>query len=130
MQDPLEAKTDRISDLADHEQAMRLPMREIVRRLVELLGSTSVALIAGVQETRAVAQWMDNREPQRGHVLRFTLQLALMIAHRTDPDTARAWFFGSNPVLEGAVPAYLLRDRPLEEIQMDILGAARSFAST
>jgi hypothetical protein len=104
-------------------------MREIVRQLVELLGATSVALIADVQETRAVAQWMDHREPQRGHVLRFALQLALMIAHRTDADTAQAWFFGSNPVLHGAVPAYLLRDRPLEEIQMELLGAAGSFAS-
>lgn len=130
MEDPVEQKSDRISDLADHEQAMRLPMREIVRRLVELLGATSVALIAGVQETRAVAQWMDHREPQRGHVLRFTLQLALMISHRTDVDTARAWFFGSNPVLGGAVPAYLLRDRPLEDVQMQLLGAARSFASS
>jgi hypothetical protein len=116
-------------DIADHERAMCLDMREVVRELVGILGATDVALIAGVQETRAVQQWMSEREPQRGNVLRFALQLALMIRHRTNAKTARAWFFGSNPLLHGRVPAYLLKDKPLNEIQEPLLDAATAFAS-
>lgn len=122
------AKTDAQNDRDDHETAMRLDMQQVVRQLVHMFGATDVALIAGVQETRAVQQWMSTREPQRGNVLRFALQLALMIAHRTDARTARAWFFGSNPSLDGRVPAYLLKDRPLNEVQKPLLDAARTFA--
>jgi len=116
-------------DIADHERAMCLDMREVVRELVGILGATDVALIAGVQETRAVQQWMSVREPQRGNVLRFALQLALMIGHRTNIKTARAWFFGSNPHLHGRVPAYLLKDKPLNEIQKPLLDAAMAFGA-
>lgn len=123
------AKSDAQHDVDDHETAMRLTMKEVVRRLVDMFSATDVALIAGVQETRAVQQWMLTREPQRGNVLRFALQLALMIEHRTDARTARAWFFGSNPALEGRVPAYLLKDRPLNEVQKPLLDAARAFAA-
>lgn len=122
-------RTDAENDRSAHETAMRLDMQEVVRHLVQILGATDVALIAGVQETRAVQQWMSTREPQRGNVLRFTLQLALTIAHRTDARTAHAWFFGSNPALDGSAPAYLLKDRPLNEVQKPLLDAARHFAS-
>src|SRR5437660_755403 len=108
-------------DIADHERAMCLDMRDVVRELVDILGATGVALLAGVKETRAVQQWMDHREPHRGNVLRFALQLAFMIEHRYSTNAARAWFFGSNPLLEGRAPAYLLKDGPLNEVQKPLL---------
>jgi hypothetical protein len=114
-----------------HDEAMGLPMVEVVRRLVDYLGATTVAAIGGVNETRAVRQWMSKggREPQRPHVLRFALQLASMIANVADADVARAWFQGSNPHLADEVPALMLRSLPLDEIQGRLMAAARSFAS-
>jgi hypothetical protein len=108
---------------------MSLPIAEVVRELVALLGLTTVAMIGGVGETRAVTQWTSGREPQRPNVLRFTLQIASMILNAKNPDIARAWFHGSNPHLHDRIPAVVLRDEPLPEVQAEIMAAARDFAA-
>jgi hypothetical protein len=112
-----------------HENAMGLPIEDVVRELVSLLGLTTVAMIGGVGETRAVTQWTSGRAPQRPNVLRFTLQVASMILNSKDADVARAWFHGSNPHLGDRVPAVVLRDEPLSEIQAEVMAAARDFAA-
>ena len=112
-----------------HTQAMSLPISDIVRLLLEYLDATTVAVIAGVQETRAVNSWLTGREPQRPQTLRFALQLAAMIANADDREFCKAWFHGSNPHLDDQVPMILLRDRPLAEVQRSLLAAARIFAS-
>ena len=117
------------SDIDAHSHAMEMPIASVVEELVDLLGAPLVAVIGGVGETRAVAQWTTTRKPQRPNVLRFALQVATMIARSADRELARAWFEGSNPHLGDAVPALLLRDRPLSDIQGNLMAAARDFAS-
>jgi hypothetical protein len=113
-----------------HNEAMGLPMREAVERLVDILGATAVAALSGVKETRAVSQWVSGaRDPQRPHVLRFALQIALMICTLTSRELARAWFHGANPELDDRVPLLLLRDQPLESVQFSLMSAARAFAA-
>jgi hypothetical protein len=107
---------------------MNLPLTDVVHELVDLLGATTVAVIGGVTGTRAVAQWMTGRAPQRPHVLRFALQLASMIANSEDVEAARAWFHGVNPRLDDAVPMLLLRDADLGAVQQPLMHAARAFA--
>lgn len=107
---------------------MGLPISAVVRELVDLLGATTVAVIGGVTETRAVQQWMTDREPQRQHVLRFALQIATMIASHTDREVAQAWFHGTNPRLADRSPMFVLRNEPLLETQGALLDAARAFA--
>ena len=116
-------------DINAHEHAMEIPIEDVVRELVALLGATTVAVIGGVKETRAVTQWLSGRAPQRPHVLRFALQLASMIAVQADREIARAWFHGSNPQLGDAIPMMLLRDSELRHVQGPLLAAARSFAA-
>lgn len=119
-----------LNDVDAHERAMSLPIGEVVRELVELLGATMVASIGGVTETRAVHQWTLGREPQRPHVLRLALQIALMIAATDgDRETVRAWFSGTNPRLHDAIPALMLRSQPLSLIQISLVQAARAFAA-
>lgn len=108
---------------------MEIPIEVVVRELVALLGATTVAVVGGVRETRAVTQWLSGRAPQRPHVLRFALQLGLMIANEANNEIARAWFHGSNPQLGDAIPMMLLRDGELRDIQSPLLAAARSFAA-
>lgn len=117
------------SDLQAHDRATGLPIHDVVRQLVAILDVTTVAVIGGVKETRAVQQWMADRAPQRPHVLRFALQLALMLASGVDREYAKAWFHSPNPRLEDRVPMLLLRDVPLEEAQSALLNAARAFAA-
>jgi hypothetical protein len=123
-----EPRTPFLSAGDAHARAMSLPIADIVRDLLELLDATTVAVIAGVQETRAVHSWLNGREPQRPQVLRFALQLAAMIANAGDAEFCKAWFHGSNPHLDDRVPMIMLRDLPLSEVQRDMLGAARIFA--
>ncbi len=125
---PLGPRGER-GDFEAHDHAMSIPMDRVVQELVDILGAGTVAAIGNVSETRAVAQWMAGREPQRPHVLRFTLQLAQMVANAADPNVARAWFQGSNPHLGDRVPAIMLRTEPLAEIQPALMAAARSFAA-
>ncbi len=107
---------------------MSIPIAHVVAELVDLLGATTVAVIGGVGETRAVQRWLTDREPQRPHVLRFALQIGLMIASSTDREIARAWFHGSNPALGDQSPMLVLRNQPLQEVQVHVLAAARAFA--
>jgi hypothetical protein len=118
-----------LSDHDSHSHAMEIPIADVVHELVDLLGLTVVALIAGVSETRAVQQWTEGRKPQRPNVLRFALQLATMIAAKADGEVARAWFEGSNPHLDDGSPALLLRNAPLSDVQAPLMAAARSFAA-
>jgi hypothetical protein len=129
MQEHEAGRTPFLSAGDAHLQAMSLPISEIVRLLLELLDATTVAVIAGVSETRAVHSWLNGREPQRPQVLRFALQLAAMIANTGDAEICKAWFHGSNPNLNDRVPMIMLRDLSLAEIQPDLLGAARLFAA-
>ena len=122
-------KIDVRGDVSAHEHAMEIPIEEVVKELVALLGATTVAVIGGVKETRAVTQWLSGRAPQRTHVLRFALQLATMLSSQADREIARAWFHGSNPHLNDQIPMLLLRDGQLSEIQGSLLAAARSFAA-
>lgn len=117
------------SDMQAHADAMSLPINAVVSRLVTLLGATTVAVIGGVTETRAVMQWTDDRAPQRPHVLRFALQLATMIGNDGQTELIRAWFAGSNPHLDDQVPMLMLRDKPLHEISASMMAAARAFAA-
>ena len=112
-----------------HERAIELPIADVVVALIDLLGAPVVAIIGGVGETRAVQQWTTGRKPQRPNVLRFALQIAMMIASNSDREMARAWFEGSNPHLDDAIPALMLRNQPLAHVQQRMMGAARAFAS-
>ena len=120
--------TEPLSDLDAHDWAMAIPIGEVVEKLVELLGSTTVAVIGGVKETRAVQQWTTGREPQRPHTLRFALQIGVMISTVAQRKVVQAWFHGGNPRLDDRVPMFMLRDEPLDEVQSPLLAAARAFA--
>ncbi|HEY7993964.1 MAG TPA: hypothetical protein VID24_07140 [Candidatus Eremiobacteraceae bacterium] len=119
---------DVLTDVDAHGHAMEIPIQDVVSELIDRLGAPLVAVIGGVGETRAVLQWTKSRSPQRPNVLRFALQLATMIAKMSDYEMARAWFEGSNPQLDDAVPALILRDRALADVQSNLMAAARSFA--
>jgi|SRR5579862_355475 len=115
-------------DFASHDHVMSITVQQVVRELVDALGLTLVAEVAGVGETRAVTAWMDKRAPQKPQTLRFALQLTRMLCEGDDTWRARAWFQGSNPHLDDRSPVMLLRSLPLDEIQVPLIAAARAFS--
>jgi len=117
-----------LSDVEAFNHAVTLDSHGVVRELVAILGLTAVAVLGDVGETRSVARWMDDREPRRVNELRFALQLALMLSSRADAAIARSWFAATNPQLGDRAPIFMLRDRPLRDIEGSLLEAARSFA--
>jgi len=119
----------RRSDLDSHEWVVGLSIHEVVRELAAILDATTVAVIGGVKEARAVQQWMTDRVPQRPQVLRFALQLASMLANTADHQIAKAWFHSPNPRLGDRIPMFMLRDLPLEKSHSEMMQAARAFAA-
>jgi hypothetical protein len=116
-------------DLAAHREAIRLPVPEIVKRLVGLIGRKLTAYVGAVQDVRAVDRWMKGGElygdaEQR---LRFAFQLVRMLAEREDPTVIQSWLTGLNPELGDRVPLRLMRENDLEIVAPEIMGAARAF---
>jgi hypothetical protein len=108
---------------------MQIRIEQVVRELVDFLGASTVASLANVKETRAVHQWMSDREPQDPHLLRFALQLALILGADGNKSIAKAWFHGSNPALGGQSPLTLFRTKALTDVHVPLLTAAQSFAA-
>ena len=52
-------------DLAAHREALRLPIPEIVKQLVSLIGRKLTAFVGGVRDIRAVDRWMKGSEPMK-----------------------------------------------------------------
>src|SRR3954470_14535205 len=116
-------------DLAAHREALRLPISEIVKQLIGLIGRKLTAYIGGVRDVRAVDRWMSGSElygdaEQR---LRFAFQLVRMLSEREDPAVIQSWLTGLNPELGDRVPLRLMRENDLEKVAPEIMGAARAF---
>ncbi|MBC5803386.1 MAG: hypothetical protein GIX03_10420 [Candidatus Eremiobacteraeota bacterium] len=111
--------------------ALSLPARDVVLRLVDLLGLRTVAVIAGVSQTRTVRQWTEGTQPSTGveDALRLALQAALIVRERVAPETVRAWFAGANRRLDDQAPALVIRERPDSAMRGRLLSAARAFLS-
>ena len=98
---------------------------EVVAFLHDLLGERLTAVIAGVNNARAVGQWArGERTPHPGteRRLRAALQVAQLLLAVESPESVRSWFVGMNPDLDDQAPALALGDDPTRVLQ-----AARTF---
>lgn len=112
-------------------RAMTLKSVEVVRELTGILGSKVVALIGGVKDTRSVRAWLRNDSPPSNlDALRLALRVADIIRTRDRDDVVRAWFGGTNQMLDGKNPAlFVARHYEQYADQRKILDAARAFIS-
>lgn len=117
-------------ELAEFEAPLRLIPAAVVRELIDVMGSKAVSRLAGVRNTRSVYHWLNGeREPERLHVLRFTLQIvSLMRSAGETSETVLAWLTGMNPRLEGAAPIELLSENDTTDVRKAVFVAAQSFA--
>lgn len=119
-------------EAAAFRRSIQLPAPELIGELSVTIGSTMVAYLGGVRETRAVRQWVDGTRAIRSAVdeerLRLAHQIAAIIASGNTAAVVRSWFGALNPALEDRSPAAVLRDGTVGEVGLAVLAAARAFA--
>jgi hypothetical protein len=110
---------------AVHGLATRLQVPALVRSLQDVLGQRLVAVIAGVNDAKAVGKWARGERsphPDAERRLRDAFHIAQLLLQNESAETVRAWFLGMNPDLDGQAPALALAEHPQEVLQ-----AARAF---
>ena len=116
-------------DFAADREALSLAWPEIVKRLTEIVGRKLTAYIAGIEDVRALDQWINGTETngEAEERLRFTYQVVRILSQHDSPRIVQAWLTGVNPELGDRVPLRVLRDGDLGTVAPEILGAARAF---
>ena len=98
-----------------HTRAMRASVPEIATRLQEVLGQRLAAVVAGVNDAKAVGQWargLRSPHPDAERRLRDAYQVVDLLLEYDAPETIRAWFGGMNPHLGDQAPALVVATEP------------------
>ena len=115
---------------ATYEESLKLEVRDLVSKLVGMIGKTLTAYIAAVPDANIVDAWRsqdDRPSPEVEAKLRFAYRVAKDIAQRYSPGVAQAWLQGVNPELDDRVALRLIREGELIQVQPDILAAKSLF---
>jgi hypothetical protein len=101
--------------------------------LQQMLGQKIVAYSTGLKDPKMVGAWARGKatpHPLALLRLRCAYQAARIVVSAYGEETAKAWFFGSNHLLDDEAPAYVLRHaRDPGELRL-IVPAARAFAGS
>lgn len=110
-----------------HAETIKMDIHDVAKELVEALGPTLVATLAGVRDRKLPNKWAQAGGPTP----RDESQSRLKTAHRVfrslaaqeDAYIARSWFIGLNPLLEETSPIVALN----EGREREVIEAARAF---
>ena len=103
---------------------------EIVSYLKEHLGQQLVSYLAGLENPKMLARWLEGTEPRAAARmrLRYAYQAVRMLIETYDEQTAEAWLFGSNTKLDDNAPAWVLRHATkLDDLRL-LIPAVKAFA--
>jgi hypothetical protein len=96
------------------------------------LGQKVTAYLSGVDNAKAVRLWASGKAKPRvlsKTRLQVAYQAARLLTEAYDDETAKAWFFGCNTLLDDDAPAYVLRyGRTLDDLSL-VLQAAHNFVA-
>jgi hypothetical protein len=114
-------------------EATTQAISQIAQYLQEHLGQKITSYLSGVDHAKTVGLWITGQSDPRDLPktrLRCAYQAARLLIEAYDDETAKAWFFGSNTLLDDEAPAYLLRHgRTPEDLRL-IIPAARMFVES
>jgi hypothetical protein len=114
-------------------EATTQDISRIAGYLQEHLGQKITAYLSGIDHAKTVGQWISgNVEPRDlpKTRLRYAYQAARVLVEAYDDETARAWFFGSNTLLDDEAPAYVLRHGTTPDDLRLVVPAVRRFVET
>ena len=110
-----------------HTETVRLPPAELARQLVQHLGPTLVAVLAGVRDRKLPHKWATEGGPTPRPEALQRLQVAhrawCAVAGSEGDDVARAWFIGANPRLDEVPPYEAIREGEFRKV----MAAAAAF---
>jgi hypothetical protein len=111
-------------------EATTQAISHIAKYLQENLGQKITSYLSGVDHAKTVGLWVTGQSEPRDLPktrLRCAYQAARLLIEAYDGETARAWFFGSNLLLDDEAPAYILRHGTTPDDFRLIIPAARAF---
>lgn len=111
-----------------NKQSTRTPVSQMVAQLNSGLGATLVALLANTNERKQPARWAERTSVPRMPAerrIRAAYEAWLLLSENESPGVARAWFIGTNPLLEDRSPIEVLRES--EHNVGQVVGAAAQF---
>jgi hypothetical protein len=127
----MSALTEQVASQLDREAAV-LPVAEVAGRLQEQIGQRMAAHLAGLEHVKQVGRYARGGASPRDDVerrLREGYKVVRMIGGAYDAATAKAWLFGTNSRLDDRAPIDVLRGATSGEEFVDVVRAARQFAS-
>jgi hypothetical protein len=110
-------------------EATTLGIPKIAGYLQGQLGQKITAYLSGLDNAKTVGLWISgNVEPRDlpKTRLRYAYQAARLLIEAYDAETAKAWFFGSNTLLDDEAPAYVLRHARTPDDLRLVIPAARN----
>lgn len=120
------------AELLEHDATV-LSAREIAAYLQEQLGQRMAAHLAGLGDTRQIGRYAREGGPSPSQTverrLREGYKVVRMLVDAYDPQTAKAWLFGTNTRLDDAAPIEVLGQATETGQLAAVVRAARQFAS-
>jgi uncharacterized protein (DUF2384 family) len=113
-----------------HRQSTRTAVSEMVAQLNASFGTTLVALLSGASDRKQPLRWAERSAvPRMGaeQRIRAAHEALILLTSNESAAVARAWFIGTNPLLDDKTPIELLRDS--ENNAGRVVGAAAQFLS-
>lgn len=94
------------------------------------VGQTITAYLSGVNHAKTVRLWASGKAKPRDLSktrLQVAYQAARLLIGAYDDETAKAWFFGCNTLMDGEAPAYVLRYGMTPDDLSPVVPAVRNF---
>ncbi|HWH95042.1 MAG TPA: hypothetical protein VNT03_14365 [Baekduia sp.] len=113
------------------DEATRLGIDVVATYLQEQLGQKLTAYVAGVADPKMVGRWAAGKaqpRDEREMRLRDAFKATRMLVEAFGPQTAKAWWVGSNTRLDDRAPAAVVRNATDPEALRFVVPAARAFA--
>jgi hypothetical protein len=113
-------------------RALHAPVAEAADFLQRCIGQRLTAYVCGLKDSKTVGRWaagvVEPRETARLR-LRVAYHAALLLVEAYGPETATAWFVGTNGALADEAPAWVLRHgEDLDDLRA-IVPAAKTAAT-
>jgi hypothetical protein len=113
-------------------EATTLGISKIAGYLQAHLGQKITAYLAGLDNAKTVGLWISGNASPRDLPktrLRYAYQAARLLVETYDDETAKAWFFGSNTLLDDEAPSYVLRHGTTPDDLRLVIPAARNLVA-
>jgi uncharacterized protein (DUF2384 family) len=117
---------------AVEDDAVKLPIADVASYLQEHISQRMAAYLAGLGDSRQIGRYARGEHAPTSAIdrrLREGYKVVRLLVEAYDDSTARSWLFGTNTRLDDQAPIEVLQRATDTQTFIDVLHAARQFAS-